>query len=278
MLVALCSVKGSPGVTTFTLALAARWPDPEAECVVVESDPTGGDVAIRFDLPTTPGLVSLAAASRRDTDPRLVWRHAQPLPGGLPVVVSPVGTEQARAALGTLGTDAGVLRRAGDLDRAMVAADCGRLESQSAAAPILQVADHTLLLVRAHTADLAHVATRLATVTQAARQLHLLLVGPGHTAGEVTRELGVPVLGTVPDDRRGAAALGGHAGPRPRRPARSALGRAAARVAGLLTAPAASATPEATDATGDAVLAPSDGPGAAGTTHRDDGQRHGRQS
>jgi hypothetical protein len=157
-------------VTTFSLALVARWPDPQAECVVVEADPAGSDVAVRFDLPATPGLVSLAAACRRDRDPQLLWRHAQPLPGGLPVAVAPVGVEQTRAALAAIGDDAGVVRRAGDRDHAVVVADCGRLDPGSAAMPILRAADHVLLMVRADTAELAHVATRLAAISRAARR------------------------------------------------------------------------------------------------------------
>lgn len=235
MLTAVCSVKGSPGVTTFALALAARWP-AGPECVVVEADPAGGDIGIRFDLPTTPGLVSLAAAARRDDDPRLLWRHTQALPGGLRVVVAPVAPEQTRAALSALG-EAEVLRRAADRDSAVVVADAGRLEPGVPVPPIVAVADHTVVMVRAHTQDLAHAAARLATISRAARRTHLLLAGRGHTPGEVVRELGTPVLGVVPADRRGAAALGGHhPGVVRRGPSRSALGRAAARVARKLAA------------------------------------------
>ncbi len=49
VLVAVASVKGSPGVTTLCVALAACWPDP-AGAIVVEADPAGGDVAMRFGL------------------------------------------------------------------------------------------------------------------------------------------------------------------------------------------------------------------------------------
>ena len=49
MLVAVCSVKGSPGVTTFCMALAAQWP-AQTRCVLLECDPSGGDLATRFAL------------------------------------------------------------------------------------------------------------------------------------------------------------------------------------------------------------------------------------
>ena len=45
MLIALCSDKGSPGVTTTALALGSAWVTP---VVVVEADLAGGDLAIRL--------------------------------------------------------------------------------------------------------------------------------------------------------------------------------------------------------------------------------------
>ena len=96
MLVAVLSVKGSPGVTTFAVALAARWPAPYRP-VLVEADPSGGDLATRFSLNPTPGLLSLAAAARRSADPAMVWQHAQGLPGGLPLVAAPPDADRARA-------------------------------------------------------------------------------------------------------------------------------------------------------------------------------------
>ncbi len=108
MLIVLGSVKGSPGVSTFSLALAARWPGA-AKRVLVECDPAGGDLAARYDLALLPGLVSLAAARRGSgaatgADGESLWSHTQVLPGGLPVLVAPPGGEQARAALASHAT------------------------------------------------------------------------------------------------------------------------------------------------------------------------------
>ncbi|WP_053208035.1 MinD/ParA family ATP-binding protein [Jiangella muralis] len=236
MLVAICSVKGSPGATTLALALAARWPDAEAECIVVEADPAGGDLAARFGLATAPGLVSLAAASRRDDDPRLIWRHAQPLPGGLPAVVAPVGTEQARAALAAL-EDATVLSRAAKHSRAVVVVDCGRVAPGSPVLPLLSAADHVLVLVRPHAADLAHVMSRVPVISRLAGQAQLLLLGSGYGPSEVEREIGLPVLDEVPEDPRGAAGLtGAPVTHRPIRLSRPRLVQAAARIAATLAA------------------------------------------
>lgn len=242
MLVAVVSLKGSPGVTTFSVALAARWPAP-AHCVLVEADPAGGDVGMRFSLRSTPGLLSLAAAARRGTDPMLVWQHAQGLPGDLPVVAAPPDADLARGALSALVSDpesgSGVLRAAADLPGAVVVADCGRVAAGSAAMPVVRAADVMVLLTGAGADDLAHLARRVPEIGGWSPHPVLLLAGPGHSMAEVARELGVTPLGRIPRDTRGAEVLSGRrAELRWHRngPTRSALGQFAHQVATILAA------------------------------------------
>ncbi|WP_184727171.1 chromosome partitioning protein [Saccharopolyspora phatthalungensis] len=219
-------------MTTFSVAMAARWPG-EARCVLIECDPSGGDIATRFSLPSSPGLVSLAAAARRTIEAGLLWQHTQPLPGGLPVVAAPPGADHARAALAALApgrADEGVLQLAAGAPDTVVIADCGRVDPGSVVLPIVRSADVLLVLSRAHADDLAHVATRLNTVSRWSARPGLLLVGEGYSTAEVSRELGVPAMGRIPEDRRGAAVLCGRRGRR-RGPSRSALGRTARGVA-----------------------------------------------
>ncbi|NIH83735.1 hypothetical protein FHX45_000628 [Amycolatopsis granulosa] len=77
-----------------------------------------------------------------------------------------------------------------------------------------------------------------------ARTPVLLLVGPGYSEAEVARELGVPPLGRVPHDPRGAAVLCGRPATSRWGPSRSALGRFAEKVAGELASRGHLATPE----------------------------------
>ncbi|EWC64531.1 hypothetical protein UO65_0138 [Actinokineospora spheciospongiae] len=237
MLISVLSLKGSPGATTFAVALAARWPAP-ARTLLVEADPSGGDLALRFSLTSTPGLGSLAAAARRGGEADLLWRHTQQLPGGLPVITAPSDAEQARAALSALASDPrgglGVLRTAANQPDTVVIADCGRADPDSPALPIVRSSDVVVLLSRAHADDLAHLPRRLPVVGRWSPNPVLLLVGEGYSTAEVARELGVCPLGRVPEDPSGAAVLCG----RPNRlrwersgPTRSALGRFAHRVA-----------------------------------------------
>jgi hypothetical protein len=82
------------------MALAVAWP-VGWQPVVVEADPSGGDLAAGFSLAAEPGLVSLAAAARHARHARhgaVLREHTQALPGGLPVVAAPVDAEQATRA------------------------------------------------------------------------------------------------------------------------------------------------------------------------------------
>jgi hypothetical protein len=62
-------------------------------------------------------------------------------------------------------------------------------------------------------------------------------MGRGRSAGHVSRELRIPVMAHIPHDVKGAAALRGEGGIR-NGPSKSALGRAAAKLALSLRASA----------------------------------------
>jgi hypothetical protein len=240
MVIAVCSVKGSPGVTTLSVALAARWPALGSP-IVVECDPSGGSIAARFGLTAAPGLVSLTAAARRDRDLLSLWQHTQSLPGELPVVVAPPGADYARTALAALldarRSSVSMLHSAvTQRSDSVVIADCGRLDALSPAMSIAREADRVVLLTRARADELSHLAAGLSMVDLWAMRPALVLVGPGYSANEVSRELGIPVLAHIPHDVPGARALCGLPG-RGRGPARSSLGQAAHVLARALLTP-----------------------------------------
>lgn len=237
MLIAVCSLKSSPGATTLAVALGARWPGPEVP-VVVEADPAGGDLLTRFRLSPDLTLVTLAASSRNrgNARPDQVAHHAQFLPDGLRVVPSPVEAEQARAALRllTIGPSS-PLRRAGDRADTAVIVDCGRVESDSPTLSIIRSADAMLLVARPRDDELARIALKLQAAQQWSRRPCFVLVGRGHRASFVSHELRVPVMAHIPHDLKGAEALCGQGGAR-NGPSKSMLGRAASKLAFSLQA------------------------------------------
>jgi hypothetical protein len=232
MLVTVCSLKGSPGVTTLATALGACWPAVDNP-ILAEADPAGGDLMARFRLNDTPGLVTLAVAARRSTDPGLLGQHTQQLPGGLRVVVGPVGAEQAHSALAVFASNGfSPFRRAADQSGTTVIVDCGRVDPRSQALPIIRSSDAMLLLARPNDEELAHVALKLQEAQRWSRRPCLILVGDGYPTRDVSQALGIPVMGRVPRDDKGTAVLSGRSNIR-HDPARSRLGRTASRIATL---------------------------------------------
>jgi hypothetical protein len=221
--VAFASAKASPGVTTAVTALAATWPR-DRDLVVAELDPAGGDLGVRFDLATEPGLVTLAAAGRRELDRSTFVGHTQPLPfagrsdaGGdtegavegavegaaRRALVGPVAADQAGAALAALR---GVLPRVLTSLGADVLADCGRLDPGSAAHDVVTEADLLVVVARPVVAEVHHLAARLSALRPKA--LSLLAIGDRpYSVAEVADAVGANPLGTLPIDDRAAAAL-----------------------------------------------------------------------
>ncbi len=214
------------------MALAGTWPEGR-RCLLVETDAFGGMVAARFGLRDTPGLASLAAVSRKGLDADVVWRHAQQLPGGVPVLVGPPSADQAHAVLRDLAAAlADWCAGATDVD---VIADCGRSAPGSPTLEALQRADTALLLTRPTPDQLRPAAHRLTTLDVPGAGARLLLVGDSpYSAEEVVSTLSVEVAGVMAWDPRAAEALSGGAGNRDLR--RSPLVRAAASLAERLVA------------------------------------------
>ncbi len=199
--VALGAVR-SCGVTTLALALAATWPSSR-RVLLAELDPAGGTLAAASGWPPEPGLVSLAAAARRGSDPELVWEHCHELADGTAVLAGPGSADQARSALGML---TGLLGRLGELS-ADVLVDCGRLAGASPN-PVLSTADQVVLAVRPRLADLHALASFLETNPILRQDPCLVLVGDGpYPDQEVAEALGVEVAARLPWDPEAATSL-----------------------------------------------------------------------
>ena len=205
--VALASIKGSPGVTTAATAIAASWPDGR-KVLLVEADPFGGDLAPRYGVSVTGGLASLFAAARRTLDPEAIWGHVHQLPGGLPVLFGLTGVHQAVANEKAWPTIAKALA---GLD-ADVVVDAGRLLPQFAGGvrDILDQADALVLLCDPTLEAIVHLRDALPGLVaeMRGRQLLVLLTSSvGYSAADIGKTLQVSVGPTMPSDPAAAAAL-----------------------------------------------------------------------
>ena len=239
VLVGLVSAKGSPGVTTSTLALASRWP---RTALVLEADPFGGDIRAGLgdgEWPSAAGLAEVVVDLRSTgLDEALHRRVHRPAPHAPPVL----------AGLGCVGQATSVpWSRLGSalarLTGADVVADCGRFAAADGVAPLLRECD-ALVLVTASSLRAVRAAARIAPLLQEELvvgpddpQVSLLVVDGDepYPAAEIASACRLPLLGELPDDRRAAAVWSD--GARPWRAfTRSALQRVARHIAAEIVA------------------------------------------
>ncbi|NQE91699.1 AfsR/SARP family transcriptional regulator [Nocardia terpenica] len=203
MLIALAALHTGTGVTTTAAALAVAWPGP-GTAVVVEADPAGGRLGGLLSGDPGAGLGSLARAARSPHLPVRLAEHARLLPSGVPVIAAPRAPSEVRAVLtapvSAPGPDGSVL--AAD---AVLIADCGLADPDSAALPLMAGADLLVVVVRADRVDSATRA-RLARLAVDGPPKALLLIGEGRT-GEIAAALGVPVAAVWPLDPAAAQAI-----------------------------------------------------------------------
>jgi hypothetical protein len=232
-IITLAQVRSS-GATTAAVALARSWPRP---VVVIEADLAGGDLAARYGVATSPGLVDLAATPR--SRPAELRSVAQNL-GGVDVVAAPIAPETTRAALEALGPASAWVEAVGD--GADVLVDCGRLSLPPAPVlPLVEEATVAVFLCRPTAPSVVSLRQRVASLPESVRQRSVVVVvgDRPYPADEVAATVGLPLGGVLADDPVAAAALGAA---EPVRMARSALLRSATVVAEALVARCAQPT------------------------------------
>ena len=167
-LIVLVSPGGSPGVTTTGLALAMAWP---RKAVLAECDPAGGAVLAGLWRGQPPacagsaGLVRYALLAQHDARLAAAELCAESVPLSarpcrqfvLPAPAGPLAEWQIAAAWPALAA-------AFAAAPADVIADAGRLDGQTALAPLLAAADMVLMICHPTIRQAAAALPRLATL------------------------------------------------------------------------------------------------------------------
>jgi hypothetical protein len=216
MLVTVCSAKGSPGVTSLALTIAALWPEQTA--ILLEVDPTGGDLGFRCrhvsgrEVATSPNLLGLATAVRGSpldglVDPGLLREHSQPLACGPRLVPGVPAPAQARG-LGSLWSQIAQAATGSSHD---VIADLGRLERTGSASHFAAAADVIVLVCAPTLESVMHVRHLVLDVVptlparRGGRRFVPVVVRPYRQAAgdaadidQILGGLGMPIERTVP--------------------------------------------------------------------------------
>lgn len=245
---ALVSPGGSPGVTTTALALALTWPRP---VIVAECDPAGGAILAGLfagHLPAPSGLLGVVLDAGRGAGALAgdLTGHLAPLDdSGNKMFLA--GINDPRQAPG-LAPSWPVIAAALASQQADVIADCGRLDAgHGQPANVLAQAMAVVMVMRPSLRQIAAARPRIdqaLSLIGGNGRLGVLLIGergPGGgrspAAGEIAKALGVPVVGTLPEDVRTAAVLSDGVGRRSNVSGRPLM--RAARTAGITMSQAA---------------------------------------
>lgn len=179
MIVALTSVRGSPGVSLWSMLLAAAWPESyDVDRVVFEADPDGGVLGARYGVGVEPGAGSFAAMLRRVTDlTEALYESGRRIADNGWLVPGPIAPSAAARLWGSAGT-AGTVADALSVDADRIwCCDLGRAHSRSPHAAFLESASMTILMSRDQPSDLVQLPDRLNDLRSICREVAVIVVG-----------------------------------------------------------------------------------------------------
>ena len=147
MLIAATSISGSPGVSAWSLLLAASWPgDDPRNRILVEADTSGGVLAVRYGLSPNPGIVELISNVRQGVGLReTLEASGRRLGEKLWAVPTPGNADTAWPILFRMGSLGAALSEGDDI----WFVDCGRWWPTSPGVGITSEADLNLIFVDA---------------------------------------------------------------------------------------------------------------------------------
>lgn len=245
-IVAVCSTRSSPGVTSLCVALGAAWARFGVRPLLIEADPSGGVIGLRFAMTADPSLRTLWADMRRSFSPELLMRNSSDL-RGVDCLLAPTDPLLASRALDHV---APVLAHELAMLNRPVVIDLGRIEHASVALPFVRCATQVLVVTKPKVEDVQSLlyGSRLLEANGATPAIVSIGDGPHHPA-EVASLSGLALAAVLPDDPRVASAFcGGRY--RARKLAKSTLWRCLDALANELwmpthSAPVATAEPAA---------------------------------
>lgn len=223
MIVAVCSDKGSPGVSTLAMALGMVWPGDRA---VLDADTAGGDAPFRLwtasreqRLAPSPSIAELSTAARLGLTPKGPMPFTQDCSLGVPVIPGLVSADRYRPMRAMWP------RLAEQLAAwpGTVIADLGRLQPGNPALPLAIAATALLVVTRVDLEGLARMRERAAELAATVGDpnhertpVGVVVTGPRRNRGfsvdqvrQVLLSVGSPVqvIGHWSQDQAGAQAL-----------------------------------------------------------------------
>jgi MinD-like ATPase involved in chromosome partitioning or flagellar assembly len=228
--------------TTTTVALAAAWP-AASEALIVEADPSGGDLAAWFDLPIVPSL-STVVTSTFDSSWSDIDRHTRVADSGLRLIPAPATAAEARHAVAQ--SNRFLAPALGGVRSPIAIVDAGDVPHGPSAHPFVAAAAATLVVhrqwpqsPRAAAVRLQRLADQVDAVSSGSSSVVVGVVGAdpfdfGQIESFLADAVGTTSVVGLPVDGLTAAVYAGREGVSARRLARLPLARAARYLADVI--------------------------------------------
>jgi len=219
MLWVLASAKGSPGVTTMALALAAagsavatkpngsRLSEIE-RVLLVEADPAGGDLECWCGPHGDPGLLAAVTDIRDSSAPERLWNYTVEVVPGVGAILAPTTEPSVTAAFRSAPKE---FTAAISAVPGTVVVDLGRWvpPGSTPANQLVRDAATVVVACRSSLASVEHARSLVSVLRSINRRVAVVLVGGDrpYSRDEVAAAVGAPVAGVLPWDPRGVADL-----------------------------------------------------------------------
>ncbi len=225
--------------TTTAVALASSWPASH-DVLLIEADPSGGDLAAWLDMPAAPSLSNVVTRVLDGAWPD-IERLARYADSGLRIIPAPASRAEAAQAVSESAHS--IVPTLANSRSPAIVADIGRVLASPPVHPFLAASAVNVLVHRQSTQSSGAAAVRLQRLADQAEALGvepaaLIVVVVGAVPfgiGEIERFLSASVGTTevvgLPVDELAASVLGGRSGVSGRRLSRLPLMRASRALA-----------------------------------------------
>ncbi len=204
--IALASTSSAPGVSALSVGLSFAFDNRGATPLLVEADPSGGVIGLRFNLSGMRDLSTFTTDARRGYEPWLIYKNAADL-SGIHTLLAPT---DPLLATRSIERSAGLLAEVLPEFELPTLIDLGRLSDISPSLTLLQAADQVLLVSRPRIEEVQSLLFGIRLLKNHGCDVALVMVGNRpYNPLEVSEVAGVPLAATLPDDAGAAAAFVG---------------------------------------------------------------------
>lgn len=204
--IALASTCSSPGVSALGVGLSFAFDSRGSTPLLVEADPSGGVIGLRFNLSGRRDLSTFTTDSRRGYEPWLIYQNAASL-SGIHCLLSPTDPLLASRSI---ERSASLLSEALPEFELPALIDLGRINESSPSLALLGAVDHVLLVSRPRIDEVQSLLFGIRLLQKHGCNVSLVVVGTRpYNPLEVSELAGVPLAATLPDDAGAAAAFVG---------------------------------------------------------------------